>query len=252
LANIGVLRAWQEAGLPLDMIAASGISAVVAGLYASGMSADELADVATRRGRDLDPFDGSLSLRLVSRSALYSGKRARSALRKLLDNRTFADLRVELYVLASEQINGEPVILEKGSLLDAMEASLAIAGLVAPAEIDERRLVDGGLVSPLPANILVNRGAGVIVGVSAIPHPATIEIEAKADLTYTWLRLRDQMAYAALMNNLRDLDLLVAPDVREFSALDFERAADLIAIGEAAARREIEHIKSLIMPEQSE
>ncbi len=252
LVNIGVLRAWQEAGLPLDMIAASGIGAVIAGLYASGLSADELADVATQRGRDLDPFDGSLSLRLISRSALYAGKRARGALRKLLDNRTFADLCLKLYVLASEQINGEPVIMEEGSLMEAMEASLAIAGLVAPAEIDERRLVDGGLVSPLPANILMNRGAGVIIGVSAIPHPAAIEIEAKADLTYTWLRLRDQMAYAALMNSLRDLDLLIAPDVREFSALDFDRAADLITIGEAAAGREVEHIKSLIMPEQSE
>jgi NTE family protein len=248
LAHIGVLRAWEEAQLPIDMIASTGIGAVVAGLYAAGFSVNELTDLAVRHERDLNPFDGSLSLRLASRSALYAGKRARKALNKLLGSRTFADLRLPLYVVAADLESGELVILDEGSLAEAMEASLALAGLVAPAELKERSLVDGGLVNPVPADVLAERGADLIVGVSTIPNPARQGVLASRDLTDTWLHLRDQLAYTVFMNNLRHLDMLIMPQVNQFDGTAFDRAAELIAAGLAAAQQEIDHARTLLAP----
>lgn len=259
LAHIGALRALEEAQLPVDMIASTGIGAVIAGLYAAGFSVDDLTDLAIHRARDLNPFDGSLNLRLASRSALYAGKRARNALNKLLKGRTFADLRLPLYIVAADLESGEPVLLDKGPLDDAMEASLALAGLVAPAEIaaspieslNGRSLVDGGLVNPMPANVLAERDAGLIIGVSVIPSPVrkgTLPSQGRIDLTSTWLRLRDQLAYTALMNSLRHLDMLIIPQVEQFDGTAFDRAAELIAAGLAATQREIDHIQRLLAP----
>jgi predicted acylesterase/phospholipase RssA len=258
LAHIGVLKALEEAQLPFDMIASTGMGAVVAGLYAAGFSVDELTDLAVQRGRDLNPFDGSLNLRLASRAALYAGKRARNALNKLLKGRTFADLRLPLYVVAADLESGQPVILDQGPLADAMEASLALAGLVAPAEIsDKQSLVDGGLINPMPADILAERGADLIVGVSTIPCPAgrlgahvqvrrdTSPLRGQTDLTNTWMRLRDQLAYTALMDNLRYLDMLIMPQVDQFDGTAFDRAAELIAAGLAVTQREIDYLRTL-------
>jgi len=260
LAHIGVLRALEEAQLPVDMIASTGMGAVVAGLYAAGLSVNDLIDLATRRDRDLNPFDGSLNLRLASRSALYAGKRARNALHKLLEDRTFADLRLSLYVVAADLESGQPVVFDQGPLVDAMEASLALAGLVAPAEIsgspiaalNERLLVDGSLINSVPADILSERGADLIVGVSTIPSPArqgALTAQGRVDLTSTWLRLRDQLAHTALMNNMRHLDVLITPQVDGFDGTAFDRAAELIAVGLTATQQEVEYIRALLVPD---
>jgi NTE family protein len=259
LAHIGALRALEEAHIPIDMIASTGIGAVIAALYAAGFSVDELTDLAIRRERDLNPFAGSLNLRLASRSALFAGKRARNALSKLVRGRTFADLRLPLCVIAADLESGQPVIFDQGPLADAIQASLALAGLVAPAEItsspipslNARSLVDGGLINPMPADILVERGADVVIGVSTIPCPDHSEpapSRARPDLTTTWLRLRDQMAYAALMDSLHYLDVLITPQVRQFDGTAFDRAAELIAAGLAATQREVDHIHRLLAP----
>jgi NTE family protein len=252
LAHIGALRALEEAKVPIDMIASTGIGAVIAGLYAAGLSVDELTDLAIRHDKDLNPFDGSLNLRLVSRSALYAGKHARQSLRKLLQDRTFKDLRIPLYIVAADLESGQPVVFQEGPLIDALEASLALAGLVAPAERHQRHLVDGGFVNPMPADILVEHGAGLVVGVNSIPRPnrkGILPAQGKIDLTSTWLRLRDQLAYAALMNSLRHLDLLIMLQVDQFDGTDFDRAAELIASGLAATQREIHHIRTLLAPD---
>ncbi len=259
LAHIGALRALEEAQIPIDMIASAGIGAVIAALYAAGFSVHELTDLAIRRGRDLNPFDGALNLRLASRSALYAGKRARNALSKLVQGRTFADLRLPLYVIAADLESGQPVIFDQGPLADAIQASLALAGLVAPAEItaspipslNERSLVDGGLLNPIPADVLVERGAGLVIGVSTIPgpdHTASASPRARPDLTTTWLRLRDQLAYAALMDSLRYLDVLITPQVGQFDGTAFDCAAELIAAGLAATQQEIGYIRTLLAP----
>ena len=252
LAHIGALRALEEAQMPIDMIASTGIGAVIAGLYAAGFSVDELTDLAIRHDKDLNPFDGSLNLRLVSRSALYAGKHARQTLQKLLQDRTFDDLSLPLYIVAADLESGQPIVFKEGPLIDALEASLALAGLVAPAERDQRSLVDGGLINPMPANVLVEHGAGLVIGINTIPRPnrkGILPARGKIDLTSTWLRLRDQLAYAALMSSLRHLDLLIMLQVDQFDGTDFDRAAELIASGLAATQREIHHIRTLLAPD---
>jgi NTE family protein len=260
LAHIGALRALEEAQFPIDMIASTGIGAVVAGLYTAGFSVEELTDLAVRRTRDLNPFDGSLNLRLVSRSALYAGKRARNTLQEMLKGRTFADLSPPLYVVTADLESGQPVILDRGPLFPAMEASLALAGLVAPAELpaspvdplNERSLVDGGLINPLPADVLVERGASIIIGVSTIPntyHQTALSSRRQANLTSTWLRLRDQLAHTMLLNNLRHLDVLVTIPVGNVDGTDFDRAEEVIAAGLEATRQQIDHIRALLTPD---
>jgi len=249
LAHIGVLQALEEAHIPIDMIASTGIGAVVAGLYAAGFSPTELTDLWRQRERDLNPFEKSFSLRPASRSALYTAKRARNTLGKLLAGRGFADLRLPLHVVTADLSNNQPVILNQGELAPAMEASLALAGLVAPVEVEGRPLVDGDLINPLPGDVLIQHAADIVIGVSVIPSPVLLRTEpGRLDLTATWLRLRDQLAHTALQPCLRHLDALIAPPVAHFDAAAFDRAVELIAIGRRATQEELPYLQTLLAP----
>ena len=250
LAHIGVLQVLDEAQVPVDMLAGTGMGAVIAGLYAAGMSPSDLATLFARHGQEWNPLEGSFSLRLTSRAALFDAKRARSAIHKHLQGRTFADLRVPLYVLAADLYTSETVVLEQGPLAEALDISLALAGLVTPVTRQGRTLVDGGLINPMPADLLAARGADLVIGVNTIPNPAlhAPSTTARPDLTSTWLRLRDQVAYTALQPALRLLDILITPQTSAFEGDAFDQGEALIAAGRDAARREITNILALLRP----
>ncbi len=266
LAHIGVLQALEEAHIPIDMIASTGIGAVVAGLYAAGFSPTELADLWQQRERDLNPFEESFSLRPASRSAPYAAKRARNTLHKLLSDRTLADLRLPLYIVAADLSSNQAVILSQthrtaqlqthetspmsqADLAPALEASLAMAGLVAPVEYAGRWLVDGDLINPLPGDVLIQHGADIVIGVSVIPSPVLSRTESgRLDLTATWLHLRDQLAHTALQPCLRHLDALIAPPVAHLDAAAFDHATEFIALGRRAAQEELPHLQTLLAP----
>jgi hypothetical protein len=109
----------------------------------------------------------------------------------------------------------------------------------------------------MPTDILAERGAGLIIGASAIP-PLVAQAQiyestsprGGTDLTTMWLRLRDQLAYTALEKNLRHTDILVVPRVTQFTGNDFDRADELIAAGLSATQREIDRIQMLLTQEQ--
>ena len=99
---------------------------------------------------------------------------------------------------------------------------------------------------------MTERGADLIVGVSTIPSPArqgALTAQGRVDLTSTWLRLRDQLAHTALMNNMRHLDVLITPRVDGFDGTAFDRAAELIAAGLTATQQEVDHIRALLVPD---
>jgi NTE family protein len=259
LAHIGVLRALEEAQIPVDMIASTGMGAVIGGLYAAGLSVNELTDLALRHERELSPFESSFNLRLASRSALFEGKRARNTLIKLAGNRTFADLELPLFVIVTDLNSGKPITIDEGPLVDALTASIALAGLVDPVEISHspipslngHTLTDGSLINPVPADTLFSQGAHIIIGASTIPslHYTNTRSQERTDLLHTWLRLRDQLAYAALMDNLHYLDVLIVPSIDQFDGSEFDQAAELVAAGLSATQREIDYIRTLLAPD---
>ncbi len=164
-AHIGALACLERHGLAPDVIVGTSFGAVVGALYAVGDPVEELIDraSATRR-RDVFPYVADFGLH---RAALFRGRRLESYFDRLLDGRTFADLGRELVVVTTDVDTGERVLLRDGPLAPALRATASLPGVFAPVSVGGRRLIDGGIGSPVPLDTLIDMEVDVAVGIGA-------------------------------------------------------------------------------------
>ncbi len=161
-AHIGVLRALDEAGVEISMIAGTSIGALVGGCYLAG-KLDELEDFArslTRRR-----IFGLLDITLRG-SGLFGGLKLDARLREHLDGTRFEDLPKPFVSVASEIHTGHEIWLTKGSLITAMRASYALPGVFEPVNCNGRMLVDGALVNPVPVSVCRAQEQPAVVAVN--------------------------------------------------------------------------------------
>jgi len=164
-AHFGALASLERNGLVPDVIAGTSFGAVVGALYATGRPLPELLRQAeSMRRRDVFPYVADFGLH---RAALFQGKRLEAYFDRLLEGRSFADLEKRLVVVTTDIDSGEQVLLESGPLALALRASTAIPGVFAPALVDGRRLIDGGIGSPVPLDTLDGLDVDVAIGIGA-------------------------------------------------------------------------------------
>jgi NTE family protein len=161
LAHIGVIHAIEEAGLTVDVIAGTSIGALVGAVYAAG----RLDDLE----RDFRRFDwkaiGSMFDPVFPRSGLIDGKKAVEFIRAHLPYHTIDELSVPFCAIATDIATGEEVVISDGDLIEAVRASVSIPGIFTPARKDDRVLIDGGLVNPVPVSAARAMGAEIIIAV---------------------------------------------------------------------------------------
>jgi predicted acylesterase/phospholipase RssA len=148
-AHIGVLRALDEAGIEIDMIAGTSIGALVGGCYLAG-KLDELEEFA--RSLTKRRIFGLLDLHLGG-SGLLGGLKLTAKMQEHLNGTTFDDLAKPFVCVAAEIRTGHEIWLSSGSLITAMRASYALPGVFEPVSCNRRVLVDGALVNPVPVSV---------------------------------------------------------------------------------------------------
>src|SRR5690606_35709037 len=148
-AHIGVLRALDEAGIEVDMIAGTSIGALVGGCYLAG-KLDELEEFA--RSLTKRRIFGLLDLHLGG-SGLLGGLKLTAKMQEHLNGTTFDDLAKPFVCVAAEIRTGHEIWLSSGSLITAMRASYALPGVFEPVSCNRRVLVDGALVNPVPVSV---------------------------------------------------------------------------------------------------
>ena len=148
-AHIGVLRAFDEAGIPIDMIAGTSIGALVGGCYLAG-KLDELEDFA--RSLTKRRIFGLLDLRFGG-NGLLGGLRLTQRMQEHMGGMRFEDLEKPFVCVAAEIRTGHEIWLSSGSLINAMRASYALPGVFEPVVANRRVLVDGALVNPVPVSV---------------------------------------------------------------------------------------------------
>ena len=162
LAHIGVIQWLNEMGFAIQSIAGSSMGALIGGIYAAG----EL-DTYTNWVLELERID---VLRLLdfsfSTQALFKGERIIEVLRELIGDRNIEDLPIAYTAVATDVDTGKEVWLKEGPLFDAVRASIAIPTVFTPFSFRGRRLVDGGLVNPIPIAPTVNDMTDLTVAVN--------------------------------------------------------------------------------------
>jgi NTE family protein len=262
IAHVGVLKVLEEARVPVDLIVGTSMGAIIGGLYASGMSAAELereilsidwGNVFERREprqllsqrRKEEDFELSPVLELGFRDGefrLPTGAVSTRDLEMLLRRytlptrhlATFDSLPTPFRAVATDMETGHPVVMDHGDLAAALRASMSVPGVFSPLEVDGRILGDGGLVNNLPVNVARRMGADVIIAVNiGTPLAGRETLGSLLGITSQMVNILTEQNVQASMALLTPADLLLLPPLGKLTSADFDRAQELVRIGEA-------------------
>ncbi len=248
-AHVGVLEVLEEEGIPIDMIAGTSAGALIGALYARCRSAAEVRKIVTNLASKRFTIFTDLT---IPKTGLIRGKRLKEHLKSIIGDIKFEDLSVPFACVATDIGNGEGVIINRGSVVDAVRASTSIPGLFKVVKWENRYLVDGGLVNPVPVRLVKEMGADFVIAVNVVPdmrhrvyHSSNEQIkEAKEPNIFSvLLRTIHIAAYQAVRSSLEGADVIIEPDVVHVGFGDFHRHKECISQGELAAQSAIPEIK---------
>ena len=265
-AHIGVLRVLQEMRVPVDLVVGTSMGSVVGGAFAAGATIQELE--ATARNTDWDrvvadrPARDELAFRrreedLLLPSRIEFGVSSKgvalppsaagnaaleAALDKLLPHGTrnlpVSQLPLPFRSVASDLVTGELVDLVDTPLFMTMRASLAVPGVFAPIRINDRLVVDGGLVRNLPVDLARSMGADIVIAVNVgTPLAPESELQSAVGVAQQMLNILTEQNVQRSLKELAPQDILVSPDLSTITFLDFRAYERAIRAGEEAARK---------------
>lgn len=279
MAHIGVLKVLEANHIPVDIITGTSMGSIVGAAYASGASVEELEnllantnwddlfDEATKRTtetyRNKDGVDGEIlgsakigvsGGSLMEFAGVVSGQNVLPLLQNLY-HRTpgeinFDKLPIPYRAIAADLETGEPVVLGSGELARATRASMAVPGFFTPVELNGKLLVDGGIANNLPVDVALQLGAQrlIVVDLSA-------DFKKKDELTNVFA-ISGQIISLLLQQNsmlqrklMRPGDVLLLPDLKGYSATDFEKAEEIFSKGESAASERVKQLRRFSVSE---
>lgn len=163
LAHIGVLQEIAKHDIPVKAVVGTSIGAEIGAFFASGMPIEELVTLAT-------DFDWKQTLQLfipdLPAGGLVSGKRIMDFLNTTLGSRNIEDLPMGFAAVTTDLETGKEVIMNRGGLVDAVRASISIPGLIAPYQIGQLWLIDGGALNPVPVDVARDQFGGPVLAVA--------------------------------------------------------------------------------------
>jgi NTE family protein len=283
-AHIGVIQVLEENGIEVDVVAGASMGAYVGSLWASGCDGRELERLA----RELE---GRWTLwKLIDpafppRRGFLRGFAVKKRLMRTLGNSRFSDMVRPLRVVAANLATLERVVFSAGEVANAVHASIAVPGICVPVTHDGETYTDGGIVDPLPVDVLREMGVSKVIAVNVIPTPDRIRYGIQAEMEQVRHNaakepglfrkifpldkqvnsLDKQVNYFARGNVLEILmrsvhgaqirmaeascrmsDVVVRPDIYDDCWLDYRNPGKFITLGREAAERQLDEIKSLV------
>jgi len=250
LAHIGVLEVLKQERVPINMIAGTSIGGMVGALYAQGKDPSLIKELATKLNlvKLLSLADLALS-----KSGLLGGKSVVNLLKKTMGkDAQFNELPIPLALVATDIITGEEVVIDEGSVLEGVRASISIPGIFTLAKRQGRYLVDGGLVNPVPTSVLKKMGANFIIAVNVMPDVGIRVRQLKKEGKKEWkepnifnviLQSLYIGTYVIAKASIKGADITISPDTAKINPGDFHRALECIEQGEIAARETMPELK---------
>lgn len=268
-AHIGILKVLEEEGLKPDYISGTSIGAIIGALYALGYDATEIQELACSTDWDAAMKDK------VSRRNLYIGQkrwapygnavfeldekwrpklpsamfRVNSLNLKLFDlvasaaqEQDFSRYLIPFSCVATDLGTGQPYVFKSGSLLQALRASISIPSILPPFEVEDLFYIDGGISQNLPIAEVKEMGADLVVGIKV--NSSLRDAKQLSSI----VDVLDQTINIGITRNLKEnldqCDLLLEPDLMQYSSTNFKHVNEIIAIGEDYARGHIEEIRA--------
>jgi NTE family protein len=277
LSHIGVIQVLEENGIDVDVVAGSSMGAYVGAIWNSGKNGAQLEAIA-REMESHWAFWSLIDPAFPPRQGFVRGLAVKRRLMKSIGHAHFAELQRPLRVMATNLETLERTVFSSGEVADAVHASIAVPGICVPVTIDGETYVDGGIVDPLPVDVLREMGVSRIIAVNAIPTPDRIRycLQAERELAQLsrkrarevvrkWIPLGTHLNYFARGNILeilmrsihgaqirmaeslgRKADIVLRPQICDDRWIDFRDPGRFIQPGRQIAERYLDEIKALV------
>ena len=277
-AHVGVLKVLEEMRVPIDCVVGTSMGSIVGAAWVSGTSTAQMEEALKTADWDVVLGDQPPRPRRSWRSKELERERAIGAeigigkqgallpggavigqqlegfLQRLLGppvtRASFDELPVPYRAIATDIATGQMVVIDKGSLNAAVRASMSVPGAFAPQEIDGRLLVDGGLVRNLGVDIARGLGAerviAVNLGTTLMPRE---QVQSLVGVTAQMINILTDQNVNASLAQLGPADLLITPELGDYSAANFKEAWTTVVIGERAARKVAGRLAAYAVPE---
>jgi NTE family protein len=277
LSHIGVIQVLEENDIEIDVIAGSSMGAYIGATWAFGHDGATMEKIA-REMESRWAFWTIIDPAFPPRQGFVRGLAVKKRLMKSIGNVRFAGLLRPLHVVAANLETLERVTFSRGEVATAVHASIAVPGICVPVTIDGETYIDGGIVDPLPVDVLHEMGVSRIIAVNAIPTPDRIRycLQAERELAQLprkharevirkWLPLDTHLNYFARGNILeilmrsihgaqirmaeslgRHADIELRPQICDDRWLDFRDPGRFIKPGRQIAEQYLSEIKALV------
>ena len=249
-AHIGVLDVLQKEGIPIDIIAGTSAGAIIGAVYASCQDSETVKKHALSIDwkKMASLFD--LSFRM---SGLLKGRKIENLMSEYIGGDIdFSELKIPFACVATDIDTGEEIVITTGSVSEALRATISVPGIFSVAKRGDRYLVDGGLTTPVPVETVKQMGADFVIAVNVNLRVTdrlskSSEKRAQAHKEPNIFHVMMQSIYittdTVAQNSLADADIVIEPDLKGIGAADFQKAGEMILMGQEAAADTIPKIK---------
>lgn len=235
-AHIGVIKAFDAAGIRPDLIVGASAGSVIGVFYAAGYTGAQMEDVAMKV-RDADVIDNASN----SKRGLIAGEALQKLINNFVKDKPLDGLKIPFIAMATNLKTGDSIQLRTGDSGQAVRASSSMPGVFLPTMVGGMELVDGAVSSPLPVSIARQLGAETIVAVDVGAAPQNAHASGIYEIVMQSFEIMGQ-SISKLEG--QKADVLIKPNVGAFSGSDFGNRAQLIAAGFAAGQSAILQIKT--------
>jgi NTE family protein len=227
----------EEAGIRPDLVVGTSAGSLVAALYASGRSGQELAATA------LTMDEGALTDWAFPSRGVIRGEALARYVREQTGGRTIEQMSMPLGIVATDLDSGAPVLFQRGDTGVAVRASSAVPAVFQPVRIGEREYVDGGLVSPVPVRFARQMGAELVVAIDISSPP---EGNPTSDSFKLLMQTVAIMMRSINRLELRDADVVLRPSLVGVASSDFNSRVRAIRAGREVAAQMLSEVKAKI------
>ena len=266
-AAIGVVKALTEAGIRVDRVVGCSAGAIFATLLALGYDTAQAMEATTRLWtKELTSKRNTMGMLRVlaprllgfrpDNFGLRDDKPMTDALRAAFGDRRIEDAKIPLHITATDFSNGELVDLNRGSIADAIRASVSLPFAFAPVRVDGKLLVDGYLADPLPVSVAMKHGARVIVAVGFespyqehVGSAGRFAFQLSAIMSNNLLKSRFSFHSIAHHSEV----IAIIPEFKQRIRLfDTAKVPYIVEEGEACAREQLPYLRELLRAERSD
>jgi predicted acylesterase/phospholipase RssA len=258
IAHIGVIKALEDAGIPIDMVGGASMGSIIGAHYAMGNNYESMLELCKKLFIEINPFN-EYTIPLVS---LMRGRKLEKMGRLAYGDNDVEDLWLNYFCVSSNLTTSQVKVHRTGSLWKAVRTSSSIPGIISPVLEDGEIFVDGGVINNLPGDIM-RRQCGVVIVVEVSPNlDLSVKVnEIPSPWKLLWQRLipfKKRLKIPSIVDILLstvltgsfiaansvklDADLSLTPPLSQFGFLDFKKMRRIAESGHQYTREVLEHI----------